>query len=259
MKQKRNFILVILIAILAISIIDRFFYSYDGKNTVARVIDGDTIELSNGSMIRYIGVNTPEIRRKAGEEWVYDPMPYAEKAKDFNEGKVLGRQIDIEYDIQRKDKYGRILGYVYIGNIMVNAELIKNGYSVIYSYPPNIKHLDDFLNAQEEARVNKRGIWKDLEDNIISSKEAKDNFGLIKMIDTDIVNTYISEKVLILRCPDDFNIVIFRSNFNLFPKDAIRSPDSYFRYKRIKVYGLIREHKKKPEIIVYHPSQFEVI
>ncbi|MDD5072505.1 MAG: thermonuclease family protein [Candidatus Omnitrophica bacterium] len=115
---------------------------------VARVIDGDTVVLEDGRHVRYIGMDTPERR-----------MPYYTEAKRENERLVRGKTVKLEYDVGRTDKYGRILAYVYAGDIFVNAELVKGGYAVIATYPPNVKYVDKFKALQEEARKEKRGLW----------------------------------------------------------------------------------------------------
>ena len=115
---------------------------------VLRVIDGDTIILEGGQRVRYIGIDTPEEGR-----------PYYFEAKEENERFVQGKRVRLEYDIERQDRYGRTLAYVYVGKVFVNAELVKNGYAMIYTFPPNVKYAKIFLALQQEAREAKRGLW----------------------------------------------------------------------------------------------------
>ena len=115
---------------------------------VTRVIDGDTVVLEDGRHIRYIGVDTPEKGR-----------PYYAEAKRENERLVRGKKVRLEYDVEKTDRYGRTLAYVYANDIFVNAELVKNGYAMIYTFPPNVKYAKTFLALQEEARNQKRGLW----------------------------------------------------------------------------------------------------
>ena len=127
---------------------------------VKNVIDGDTIELSNGARVRYIGIDTPEIRKRDGVRWRYAPEPYALEAKDVNSELVGKRKVRLEFDIEKKDKYGRLLAYVYADGEMVNAELLRRGYASLYMFPPNVKHRAFLAAAQEEARRARRGIWR---------------------------------------------------------------------------------------------------
>ncbi|KPK41568.1 MAG: hypothetical protein AMJ78_05160 [Omnitrophica WOR_2 bacterium SM23_29] len=115
---------------------------------VIRVIDGDTIVLEDGRRVRYIGIDTPEKRD-----------PYYFEAKEVNKRLVEGKKVRLEYDVGKKDKFGRTLAYVYVGDIFVNTELVKNGYAVIYTVPPNVKYAENFLKHQQDARKAKRGLW----------------------------------------------------------------------------------------------------
>ncbi|HOX09639.1 MAG TPA: thermonuclease family protein [Candidatus Omnitrophota bacterium] len=117
---------------------------------VTRVIDGDTIVMENGEHVRYIGIDTPERGR-----------PYYKEAKRQNEGLVKGRRVRLEYDVGRTDRYGRTLAYVYAGEIFVNEELVRRGYALAYTVPPNVKYSKRFVSLQQEARDQKRGIWSE--------------------------------------------------------------------------------------------------
>jgi micrococcal nuclease len=117
---------------------------------VTRIIDGDTIEIEGGIRVRYIGIDTPEI----GE-------PYYLEAKKANRNLVGGTRIQLEKDVQDKDEYGRLLRYVWVDGIMVNAELVRLGYAHSYSYPPNLRYQAHLLQLQREAREQKQGLWSE--------------------------------------------------------------------------------------------------
>lgn len=131
----------------------------DLEGVVGRVIDGDTIELSNGVRIRYIGVDTPELRRRKNGYWVYRPQRLAEEAWAFNQSLVEGKRVRLEYDEERTDDYHRELAYVFVGDLFVNAELIRSGYARVFLQPPNLKYSTLFLEIQEQAKDQQRGIW----------------------------------------------------------------------------------------------------
>ena len=116
---------------------------------VTRVVDGDTIEIASGHRVRYIGIDTPE----KGE-------PYYVEAAELNSNLVKGKKVRLEKDVEDKDKYGRLLRYVWVDNIMVNAELVRLGYAHSYSYPPNLKYQTYFLQMEREAREHKQGLWQ---------------------------------------------------------------------------------------------------
>ena len=105
------------------------YNNYDYQ--VVSVIDGDTIELRNGAIIRLTGINAPE-----------KDMYFYEEAKKFMEILVLDKSVKLERDITDKDKYGRILRYVYCPEYFVNLKMIRCGFANIYTYPPDVKYAD---------------------------------------------------------------------------------------------------------------------
>ena len=119
------------------------------------------MELSGGQLVRYIGIDTPEVRRKEGERWVVDPEPLGLEAAAFNRQLVAGKRVRLEYDVQTHDRFGRLLAYVYVGDVMVNAELLRVGLAQLLTIPPDVKYVDRFRALAEQARRDKRGLWKD--------------------------------------------------------------------------------------------------
>lgn len=123
---------------------------------VTKVIDGDTIEIDGGYKIRYIGVDTPE---------TVDPRRpvqcFGKEASNMNKKLVEGRTIWIEKDISETDKFGRLLRYVYVGNIFVNEFLVSGGYAKVKTFPPDIDKQKEFKDAENLARVYKKGLWAD--------------------------------------------------------------------------------------------------
>ncbi len=116
---------------------------------VTRVIDGDTIELEDGTRVRYIGVDTPEPGQCFGKE-----------ATEANARLVENQSVKLEFDIEKQDKYGRTLAYVWVGSTLVNEELVREGFATVTTYAPNVKYVERFLAAQKEARDAERGLWK---------------------------------------------------------------------------------------------------
>ncbi|MDP3997654.1 MAG: thermonuclease family protein [bacterium] len=121
---------------------------------VKRVIDGDTIELETGQKVRYIGIDTPET--------VHPDKPvqcFGKEASAKNTSLVAGKRVRLEKDVSETDRYGRLLRYVYVGDTFVNDYLVRQGYANSSSYPPDVKYQEQFKQAEQEARVNKRGLW----------------------------------------------------------------------------------------------------
>jgi len=121
---------------------------------VVRVNDGDTVTVlidRHRQKIRLIGIDAPELGQQ----------PWGERAKRHLED-VLSSSggISIEYDIEQRDKYGRLLAYIRTADgRLVNAEMLRDGYAVLFTFPPNVKHVDEFTSAQRQARERKLGIW----------------------------------------------------------------------------------------------------
>ena len=121
---------------------------------VTRVVDGDTIEIEGGEKVRYIGIDTPE---------TVDPRKpvqcFGIEASKKNKELVEGKIVRLEKDITDRDKYSRLLRYVWVDDLFVNLELIKQGFASSYAYPPDIKYQKEFLAAETEAREAERGLW----------------------------------------------------------------------------------------------------
>ena len=126
-----------------------------GEAVVERAVDGDTVLLVGGERIRYIGVDTPELHHpRKPVQW------YAREAKEFNQRLVEGKKVRLEYDVQRKDRYRRTLAYVFLEDgTFVNEELLREGYARLLTIPPDVKHVGQFVKAQQEAREAGRGLW----------------------------------------------------------------------------------------------------
>jgi micrococcal nuclease len=118
---------------------------------VSSVIDGDTLKLSDGITIRLIGINTPE-----------KGQPYFELAKSKLEALTAAGDLDIQFDLEKLDRYGRTLAYLYSAEKFINLELVKSGVAVVETIPPNVIHAEEFSRAQQESRNNCRGIWEGL-------------------------------------------------------------------------------------------------
>ena len=125
---------------------------------VAFVYDGDTILLQDGRKIRYLGIDTPEIDHENGND-----APFSRDARDFNRELVNGKIVTLEYDRQTKDRYKRILAYVFIeGGEMVNALMVKSGLAYVLSCRPNLRYRSYLMTVQRQAIQERLGIWKNL-------------------------------------------------------------------------------------------------
>jgi micrococcal nuclease len=130
---------------------------FNAVATVTRVIDGDTVEISpaiNGiEDVRFIGVDTPELNDpNCGEH------PYGIEASEFTRAQLGGEEVELEFDVEKTDRYGRLLAYVYHGE-MFNEVLLEQGYAQVATFPPNVKYVDRFEEAQAEAQAANLGMW----------------------------------------------------------------------------------------------------
>ena len=142
-------------------------YNYEDI-LVKRVVDGDTIKLENGERLRLIGIDTPEMHdsnklyrdsRKTNQD--------AETIKklggisyEFTKSLIEGKRVRLEFDVEKHDKYGRLLAYVYLKDgTFVNAEIVKQGFASLMTIAPNVKYADLFKALYKEARENNRGLW----------------------------------------------------------------------------------------------------
>ena len=150
--------------------------------TVTRIVDGDTLKvfyLEGEESIRLIGIDTPESRvnkktkkdaKRSGQD-IETIIAMGKRATEYVESLVKpGGLITIEFDVQERDRYKRLLGYVYLPNgNMLNEEIVKAGYASVMTIPPNVKYKDRFLIAYQEARESKRGLWGEWRVNSIKT------------------------------------------------------------------------------------------
>jgi micrococcal nuclease len=117
---------------------------------VVRILDGDTVELADGRVVRLIGIDTPE-----------KGQPGADSATICNTTLVLGRTVRLEYGHERSDRYGRTLAYLYIDGRMVNREILNAGWAYCYFFQKNLKHGRELVQALDAAMDGHRGLWRE--------------------------------------------------------------------------------------------------
>jgi micrococcal nuclease len=116
---------------------------------VSHVVDGDTFYCRDGRKVRLIGMDAPERSQSFG--------PVARQAL----GKMLplGTPVRLQVDVAASDQYGRLLAYVWVGSTLVNEQMVRDGWAVLYTVPPNVKYADRLRRAQNEARSAGTGLW----------------------------------------------------------------------------------------------------
>ncbi len=136
-------------------------YSFSKQNaagpfvSVVSVADGDSVTVlidRKEQKVRLIGIDAPELGQKP---WGRNSKQYLEDILRASEWKV-----GLEYDVEKRDKYGRLLAYLRTTDgLIINLLMVKNGYAMLFTVPPNVRYVNELTAAQTEARNNKLGIW----------------------------------------------------------------------------------------------------
>ncbi len=145
--------------------------SYGKEYIVRKIIDGDTIQLETGETVKYLGIQAPELfLKEGGSEF------FAREAAKYNKKLVLLKKVRLEFDTEKKDHRGRILAYVFVKNVFVNGELVKNGCAKAAVKGPNTRYKDMLVDYQHKAMEEERGLWqekkKDTERYYIGNKRS---------------------------------------------------------------------------------------
>ena len=125
--------------------------------SVTRVVDGDTAEVQIGEAVedvRYIGLDTPETVKPGEPVECFGPQ-----ASNFNHRLVEGKQVRLVFGAERRDDYGRLLAYVYLGDSFVNAILLRRGMARTLTIPPNDRYAERFEELERAAARAGRGLW----------------------------------------------------------------------------------------------------
>ncbi|MEO0073478.1 MAG: thermonuclease family protein [candidate division WOR-3 bacterium] len=241
---------------------------------VVMVYDGDTFLTADSARVRLLGVDTPELYQPGGDI-----------ARDILEKLVLGKQVRLEQDKVDRDEYGRLLRYVWVGDTMVNLELVACGYAVPRKFQDTLRYWDSLLALERSAARAGRGLWafnvfqpptlELLQARIaaesvsaettarglpvISWADAGNYVGRLVAVEGVVVATYNSGRVCFLNFHQDyrryFRVAIFSQDFAKFPPQ----PENYYLRRRIRVTGIIKEYKGAPEMIVNDPGQIELL
>lgn len=123
---------------------------------VKRVVDGDTVELFNGEKVRLIGVDAPEsVKPNSPVEC------FGREAARWLRETLEGKLVRLERDVSERDRYSRLLRYVYLDTVFINELLVREGYATAVSYPPDVRELERLRRAEHEARARGVGLWNE--------------------------------------------------------------------------------------------------
>jgi micrococcal nuclease len=222
------------------------------------VIDGDTFRLENGDTVRLIGIDAPELSQPGGE-----------MSREYLAHLITGRNITLKKGYQNRDKYNRLLRFVYIGDVCVNEEMIRQGYAEArYLSENSIREY--YIQLEIEAETVRTGLWShnifqprsqvnwDSDLPVIPWYDAHNYYNQYVIIEGTIVNTHNTGTVCFLNFHTDyhyFTAVIFACDFSGFPS----FPDTYYLGKTVHIIGIITEYRGSPEIIVKTPDQIRLL
>jgi endonuclease YncB( thermonuclease family) len=117
---------------------------------ITRIVDGDTIECDGAHRVRLIGMDTPESNQ---------PPNGAQASAALAAMAPVGSTVGLEPDVEPRDRYNRVLAYVWVGRSLINWRMVRDGWAVLLTYPPNVQYVDAFADAERRAREEGRGLW----------------------------------------------------------------------------------------------------
>lgn len=221
---------------------------------VSKVFDGDSVLLSDGREIRYIGIDAPETGGNRPAEYG------GREAADLNRRLVEGKVVRLEFDIETRDGYGRTLAYVYDGDTMINREMVRAGAALAVPYPPNLGRQKELAAAMEDARNGRRGLWADTARWMVATDDAGSCVGESKTVVGTVLSAGAAAPGLFLNFGKDY-----RTDFTAFiPARYLvlyfangADPTAAYRGRVVEVTGTISE-RNGPSITVTHPAQIYV-
>ena len=216
-----------------------------GFYTVKTVYDGDTVELEDGRKIRFLGINTPEVQHK-------DKMAEAggEEAKAWLIDKLQHAKVRLEFDVEKTDKYGRTLAYLFTENKEhINLSLVKAGLATISIYPPNLRYVDELVAAENKAEQEKLGIWQRPEYAAIPVGNLTEagHSGWTRLVGK-VAAIHETPKSVYLVFSSQFEARIDRKWLSLFP-----DINSYLG-KTVEARGWLSKNRKQFSLFIRHPS-----
>jgi len=217
---------------------------------VEKVFDGDTILLNDGRKIRFLGINTPEV---AGKDKSAEAG--GEQARHWLLQRLEQQGISLEEDVEKQDKYGRTLAYVFSeDHQLINLELVKNGLASVSIFPPNLKYTDSLLEAQRSAEQAHLGIWGQPDYAPLAFQHLNENnyhgwkriTGQIQAIKQGAESSY-------LQFSDHVAIQVENQYGGWFPKLAD------YLGKTLEVRGWLHKSKDRYVLPVKHPGSIKIL
>jgi micrococcal nuclease len=223
------------------------------KGEVTAVYDGDTIRVrldsGRSEIVRLIGINAPEIEDKREQIRFFAFM-----SKRFAFNYLYRKRVRLVYDWERRDKYDRVLAFVFTDEGLFNEFILREGFaSVFLKYPFREDFRKRLKSADAEARESGRGFWQSEPYPVIPAEDARDCIGKLLCVRFRCREVRRTDRFVYLRAGiGDFSVVVEKKRLAGFPE-----ADSY-RGKWIKVTGFVEKYRGRPEVFVSMPQQLEI-
>ncbi|MCP5077403.1 MAG: thermonuclease family protein [Psychromonas sp.] len=222
-------------------------FSWDETVRLKKINDGDTVTLENGRLVRFIGINTPEINHRN----LSKSEPYALEAKALLERYIRpGDKLHLVYDKTKQDKYGRKLAYVYskAGRNLALLQL-QAGLATHLVIGKNDKFWRCFQDAERTARLRRKAIWSDLKPlHARRLKKSDKGYVYIKGRITTIEN---NKKGMTLKLDKQLTVLISKTKLKVFRKNNI----DFLLHEKLLLSGKLTFSRNKPKLTLYHPAQ----
>lgn len=262
LRSRVGLLVLVLVALLLASLYEKNPSDVEYYQ-VKEVIDGDTISLVGlPQLVRYIGIDAPEAPFEGSPG---DPL--GSEAKELNRALVGGKTVRVEYDEERYDPHGRLLAYVFVGEILANEFMVREGLALTLFIPPNLRYEGRIKKAEEEAQSERKGIWGDLKGLsppalnryfVVEPSKARHYVGKRVVARGKVTGFVRSNKASTLKLEDSLNIVIFDSDLRHFAFFGI-NPQEFYVGRVVEVTGRVSLYKGAPQIVVFHPMLLRVI
>jgi len=220
---------------------------WDETVTLKKVNDGDTVTLDNGRLVRFIGINTPEINHRN----IAKSDPYALEAKALLEKYLrVGDKLHLIFDKTKKDKYGRKLAYVYskTGRNLALLQL-KSGLARQLVIGQNDKFWRCFQDVERQARLRKRGVWSDFKP-LTASHLKKSDEGYVH-IKGRITKVKKNKKGLELLIDKRLMVSISNTKLRVFKQNGV----AIRLHEKVFLSGKLIFSRGEPKLTLYHPAQ----
>ena len=217
---------------------------------IKKIYDGDTLLLSNGKKIRLLGINTPETegRYKSAQAG-------GEEAKVWLKKRLADHKIRLDYDVEKKDKYSRLLAHIFTEEDQhINLELVKLGLATVSIFPPNTKYTKVLLEAEQHAEDTQVGVWQREEYSPKKTQRLNSsNYKGWQRIIGKIIDIHHTRKNSYLKLSDSFSLKISKRSSGLFPDLET------YKDRQIEVRGWVNKKKDTFSMFIRHPSQIKTL